>query len=223
MKARHSYFASTIGSKQLVGLTGLGLSLFVLIHMLGNLLIFVSPEAYNLYSNTLITNRGIYFAEAGLLLIFLVHIGMASWVSLLNIRARSSRYARFPSGPKGTSLIARTMWAQGAVILVFTVLHLITFKFGTLYEVEYDGLVVRDLHRLVIEVFQEPVYVIWYVFALLVLGFHLSHGVASSLQTFGINHPRYNPWFKKIGYAYALIVALGFIAQPLYVYLIHKG
>lgn len=214
---------STIGSKTLVGITGLGLSGFVLAHMAGNLLILVDPKMYNLYGHALVTNPFIYLAEAGLIVLFVAHIVKALLLTLTNHLARPQKYAVASSGDKSTSAVTKTMWVQGLVIFVFVILHLFTFKYGNYYEVVYDGEAVRDLHRLVVEVFAQPGYLLGYIIALLALGFHLSHGVGSAFQTLGFNHPRYTPMIKKFSQAYAFIVAGGFIAQPLYVYFIYKG
>ena len=81
----------------------------------------------------------------------------------------------------------------------------------------------RDLHRLVVEVFMQPGYLVGYIIALLVLGFHLHHGVGSAFQTLGLNHPKYTPLIKCFSTLYAVIVAGGFISQPLYVFFIYKG
>lgn len=218
-----SWMCATIGRKQLIGITGLGLSGFVLMHMAGNLLILVGPKAYNEYSHALISNPLIYLAEAGLLAMFLAHLAFASMLSISNLKARDFGYALRPSGDKGTSWLKRSLWAQGLLILVFTILHLISFKYGTHYTADYGHGEIRDLHKLVIEVFKQPGYVVWYVIALVVLLFHLSHGVASSLQTFGINHPRYNCGIKCASWIYAIVVGLGFIVQPLYVFFIYQG
>lgn len=214
-----SWLCSTIGRKQLIGVSGLGLSLFLLTHMAGNLLIFKGPQAYNEYSHALISNPLIYAAEIGLLLMFLGHMVLAVRLTLANWSARGeTRYAVLPNGEKGTSLIQRSLWAQGMLILVFIILHLITFKYGQHYMVDYGKGEIRDLHRLVIEVFEKPEYVVGYIIALVVLGLHLSHGVGSSLQTLGIHHVRYQRCFKAISIIYAVIVTLGFISQPLYVF-----
>ena len=215
---RLGWWTSSVGRKQLIALTGLGLSLFTLTHMAGNMLIFVSAEKYNMYGHALVTNPLIYAAEAGLLAMFIAHLCFALYLSLLNIHARSTRYAVLPKGPKRTTWTQRSLWAQGLVILVFVILHLITFKFGEHHVVTYNGVEVRDLHRLLIQVFAQPIYVAWYVVAVFVLGLHLRHGVGSSLQTLGINHPRYNGPIKVISILYAIVVAGGFISQPLYVY-----
>lgn len=218
---KHVWLCSTIGRKQLIGVTGLGLSFFVLTHMLGNMLILVGPEMYNEYSYKLVSNPLIYVAEIGLLAIFLGHLIFAMGLTVKNWRARDTRYAMLPNGPKRTSWTQRSLWAQGLLILVFVILHLITFKFGTHYTVTYNGVEMRDLHRLVLEVFQDPIYVGWYVVALLVLGLHLSHGVGSSFQTLGIHHPRYRKCIRCFSIGYALVVIAGFLSQPIYVYFLH--
>lgn len=217
------YFSSNIGRKQLIGITGLGLSGFLLMHMLGNMLILAGAEPYNKYSYALISNPLLIVAQMGLLAMFVLHLIFALRISWSNMRARDRRYALQPAGDKRTSINTRSLWAQGLLILVFLILHLVTFKYGTHYSTSYGGVEMRDLHRLVIEVFQEPGYVVWYVVALIVLGFHLSHGVGSSLQTFGIHHPRYQCGIRALSVGYAVIVIAGFLSQPIYVFFIHRG
>lgn len=220
--AKVKFLGSLIGNKQLVGLAGLGLALFVLIHMLGNMLIFVGPRAYNEYSHALTSNPLIYVAEIGLVVFFLAHIIIALALSVKNGRARPKRYAMATSGDKRTTLVQKTLWMQGILILIFLILHLITFKYGTYYTVNYGSGGIRDLYRLVIEVFSQWGFVVWYVVCLLLLLFHLGHGLASSFQTLGLRNVRYQPAIKFISWAYAVIVGLGFISQPLYVFLYLK-
>lgn len=214
-----SYFSSTIGRKQIMALSGLALAGFVLTHMAGNLLLFVGAEAYNKYGHALTSNPLIYVAEAGLIAFFLFHIIKGIWLTITNRSARTTRYAKTPNGEKAASLASRTMIHQGIVIAVFVVHHLITFKFGPNYPVTYDGQEMRDLYRLVLEVFQSPAYVAWYIIASALAGFHLSHGVYSALQTLGFYHPEKTPCIQKISIAYGIIVSIGFISQPIFAFL----
>ncbi len=223
MTNRSGYVCSTIGRKQLMAVAGLGLCIFVLAHVAGNFLLFVGPEAYNMYSHKLTSNPLIYIAEVGLLVLIITHILASLIITLRNWSARKTRYAKAASGDKATSKTSKTLWWQGVVILVFVVLHLITFKYGQHYEVTYDGVVVRDLFRLVAEVFTSPVYVIWYVVAVAILGFHLAHGLHSSIQTLGFNHPSYRPKILVVSFAYGLFIGLGFMAQPLYMFFVYRG
>lgn len=223
MKHNGNYFFSTVGRKQLVALTGLGLSFFVLTHMAGNMLILVSAQKYNEYGHAIITNPFIEVAEIGLVVAFLAHLTIALGLQLLNWRARPEGYAVSGNGDKRTTLTSKTMWQQGLVIFVFLVLHLATFKYGDIYMVNYGHGEIRDLHRLVLEVFNQPGYVAWYVFSMLILGFHLSHGIKSAAQTWGIHHPRYQGALKCFSWSYAVIVAGGFISQPVGVFFFNLG
>jgi succinate dehydrogenase / fumarate reductase cytochrome b subunit len=217
------YLSSAIGRKQVMGITGLAWSGFVFMHMLGNLLIFVSPEAYNKYSYAIIKNPLLYVAEGCLVLTLLAHIFYGIKLKLENTRARAQKYAMPTNGDKAARFQSKYMAFHGSLILVFLIAHLATFKYGTHYETTVDGVVMRDLHRLVLEVFQSPGYVGWYLVSLVALGFHLSHGFYSAFASLGFYHPRYSPVLSKLGYAYAVIVAAGFISQPLYVFLFARA
>ncbi|KHD87266.1 MAG: cytochrome B subunit [Bdellovibrio sp. ArHS] len=212
------FLGSTVGKKYIMGISGLVWAGFVLAHMAGNLLIFVSHDAYNAYGHAITSGNILYVAEAVLLLALFTHVFMAFSLTAQNRAAKASRYAVSASGKKQVSLASRTMAVQGSLILVFIILHLITFKYGTHYETNVNGVVMRDLAKLMEEVFQQPGYVVWYVVALILLGFHLSHGVGSSFQSLGLMEGTYRGLWKKLSYAYGVIVALGFIAQPLYLF-----
>lgn len=217
-----AYFNSLIGRKQLMAVTGLAWSGFVLSHMLGNLLIFVGPEAYNKYGHAIVTNPLIYVAEAGLLLTLALHIFEGVALTARNRFARPQKYAMPTNGEKAARFQSKWMAFHGSLILVFVVLHLVTFKYGPGvaqgYKMTVDGHEIRDLHRLMVEVFRQPGYVVWYVICLIGVGLHLSHGFYSSFASLGLYHPRYAPWVNRFGHLYAAVVALGFISQPIYVY-----
>jgi succinate dehydrogenase / fumarate reductase, cytochrome b subunit len=217
MELAKRYLFSSVGRKYIMALSGLAWSLFVATHMLGNMLLFAGPEAYNKYGHALVSNPLIYVAEAGLVIFIALHAytGISLW--LKNRNSKPSLYAVKATNPKkGASTSSRTMAYTGTITLVFLILHLVTFKYGTVYFANYDGKQIRDLHRLVVEVFQTPAYVIWYCVCLVLIGVHLYHGFASSFQTLGINHPRYNTLVKNFGYVYSFLVAAGFLSQPLY-------
>ena len=222
IKTHSSVLWVSILQKYLMGLTGLGLALFVLLHMLGNLFIFAGDKAYNLYMHQMVNMKISVIVQVGLLASFLLHIILALILSVKNYFSRSEKYARSASGWKATAWYQKGLIAQGAVILVFVILHLITFKFGTHYETTYDGKVIRDIFRLVIEVFQDPLVVTWYILALLILSFHLFHGVVSSFQSLGITFPGSESWLKKISLFYTVFVTLGYISLPLYIFFFMK-
>jgi succinate dehydrogenase / fumarate reductase cytochrome b subunit len=212
------FLKSSVGRKFLVGITGLGLSGFVLIHMSGNMLMFVSPEAYNTYGHKLITNPLIYVAEAGLVTMFLVHMGLALSLAFENKAARPIAPSQSPSNcEKNARFGSRYMAITGIFVLAFVILHLITFKYGPHYPVTYNGVEMRDLHKLIVEKFKSPLYSGWYLFSMLVLFVHLAHGFSASFQSLGFFSVR-NHLVKKIGWAFAFIVAGGFFIQPIYGY-----
>ena len=216
------YFNSSPGKKVLMGITGLIWSGFVLVHMLGNLLIFVGADAYNRYAHALTSGFIIYVAEAALILSLLVHVFTAVRLTWANRRARGPQaYAMSPQGEKAPSLASRTMAIHGTIILVFMITHLLGFKYGTYYETTVDGVVMRDLYRLVVEVFSNPLAVAWYLLALGLLGAHLSHGFGSVFQSLGIMNRKNREFLHRLSIAYAVLVTLGFIAQPIYVFIMH--
>lgn len=213
------YLNSSIGKKQLMAVTGLVWCGFVLTHMLGNLLIFLGADAYNWYAHTLTANPFIYLAEALLAFTILVHVVDGLRVTVQNRAARQVKYAMVASGKKAPRFQSKFMAFHGMAILVFLILHLLTFKYGTAYTTVVRGHEVRDLYKLVVEVFHQPFYVVGYLFCMVLVGLHLSHGFYSAFATLGVFHPKHSPVIDKIGYLYGVIVALGFISQPLYVYL----
>ena len=202
-----------------MGLAGLVWTLFVAGHMAGNLLIFAGPEAFNKYGHAIVSNKALlYGTEIALVLSILVHVSLAIILTIQNKKAKPQKYAVAPHVEKKGSLASKTMALHGSIILFFIIYHLITFKYGPVYYVEYDGVTMRDLFRLVTEVFSSPAYVAGYIVCLILLGLHLSHGAYSVFQSLGLNHPHYMPTIKKAGWAYAIIVAGGFISQPIYVF-----
>lgn len=216
----HGFLRSTIGKKYLMGLAGLIWAGFVFAHMAGNLLVFVSADAYNAYGHAITSGAILYVAETVLVAALVAHVVLAISLTRQNSAARAGGgYAVKAKGEKKARFASTTMGIQGSLILVFIILHLITFKYGTHYETVVNGVPMRDLHRLMVEVFQQPGYIVWYIIALIILGFHLRHGVGSVFQSFGWMDGRYQPVLRKLSLLYAIVVALGFISQPIYLFL----
>jgi succinate dehydrogenase / fumarate reductase cytochrome b subunit len=212
-------FSSSIGSKLLIALTGLGLVIFLLGHLSGNLLFILGPDAFNQYSHKLVSNPLVYVAEAGLIAIFVLHIFKTVRLYIGAKTARPVAYTRkdWAGGPSRKSWSSTTMILTGIVLLAFVILHLRTFKFGTWYETP-EG--VRDLYRLQLEIFSHPGYVAFYMVAMVIVGFHLWHGVPSVAQSLGIDHPKYTPRILWLGRAAAVLITAGFFVLPLYTYLV---
>ncbi len=218
MRARQ-LFTSSVGTKLLIALTGLTLVAFLIVHLAGNLLLFWGAEKYNAYAHALISNPLVVPAELGLLAVFLLHAIKAMASFLGNRKARPVPYETksWAGGSSRKTWASTTMILSGVITLVFVPLHLVTFKYGPDYASAEAG--VRDLYRLLIEVFQHPGYVIYYVLAMAVIGMHLRHGVSSSLQSLGLIPARWTRAFLTVGMLLALAVGGGFLLIPVYIYL----
>lgn len=209
---------SSIGRKVLMALTGLLLSGFLVVHLAGNLLVFAGAEPFNAYSEGMLSNPLIYVAEFGLLLLFIAHFVSGILVYRLNRAARPVAYEKKePAGHTShKSISSTTMIFTGLFLLFFVPFHLITFKFGTHYTTVTEPHM-RDLYRLVIEVFSSPAYVVFYIVAMAIVGFHLWHGVGSAFQSSGLY---YRKGLRTFGQIFAIAVAGGFLIIPILLYLL---
>jgi succinate dehydrogenase / fumarate reductase cytochrome b subunit len=216
------FFSSTIGKKYLMGLSGLVWAGFVFVHMAGNLTILISNDLYNQYGHAIVSNKPLLFATEAILIVSLVlHVYLAINLTLQNRRAKGTQPSASTNGAKGVSLASRSMIIHGTILLFFIITHLITFKFGAHYETTVNGVVMRDLAKLMTEVFAQPTYVAWYIVSLVLLGTHLSHGFGSVFQSFGLLHPAYQAKIKVASWGYAVVVTLGFLSNPIALFLNH--
>ncbi|MBY0413795.1 MAG: succinate dehydrogenase cytochrome b subunit [Bdellovibrionales bacterium] len=209
---------NSVTKKQIMGITGLLLCGFVLSHLLGNLLLFVSSDAFNKYSYALTSNPLIYLAEAGLGLLFVVHTIMAIKLVIENKAARPIAYHTRKHSGRGSTFASSTMPFTGIITLIFLILHLINLKFGSHYETEVHGVVMRDIYKTTVEYFQDPLHVLFYIVCVTSLGIHVSHGFWSAFQSLGLNHPKYLPKIKFAACAFGILVAVGFSALAVFCY-----
>lgn len=216
------FYRSSIGKKLITGFTGLALVTFVLVHMAGNLLLFVGRDAYNAYA-LLVSNFGIvYYAfELALTAIVLLHAWVGIEIFWRRRQARPQGYSTYQSagGNSYQTLSSRTMIVTGSVLAVFWVTHLMTFRFGTYYTTELGGDTVRDLARLVIEKFQALPYVVGYTVVLGLLASHLRHGFWSALQSIGLLERGMRPLVYGTGAVVGIGIAAGFLLLPWAIYL----
>jgi succinate dehydrogenase / fumarate reductase cytochrome b subunit len=216
-----SAVSASIGAKGVVAVTGLALAGFVIVHLLGNLQIFLGPEALNAYAKKLSSLPALLWSvRVGLIVLFAVHLTAAVRVTLQNRAARPLRYER--RKPAHRAPAARTMIWTGLVVLAFVVYHLLHFTFGVTHPQHFalhDLQGRHDVHRMVVLGFSEWPVALSYVVANVLLGFHLSHGVASCFQTLGAASPRWEPPVRRAAQALAVAVAAGNAAIPLAVML----
>src|SRR5262245_48676182 len=219
MASRFRALASLVTTKLIIGVTGLLLFLYLILHIAGNLLVFFGRDFFNNYSHALVSNPLVVPVEIGLLLVFLIHLFRAIGMTLQNRAARPVPYRvkKLAGGTSQKSLASSTMIATGLALLVFVPIHVKMFKYGTEYL--YGEPAIRDLYRLEVENFSSPLAVGFYVLAMIVVGFHLWHGVPSSFQSLGLAGPRFTPAVRKLGKAFAVLIAGGFIVIAVWVFL----
>lgn len=231
-------FQNSVGRKILTGVTGIALVLFLIAHLSANLTLFavdpnVGDNAFNRYA-LFLHDLGflLYVVEFGLAAIFLIHayIGTAIWWG--KRKARPEAYAVYASkcGASRQSFSSRTMIVSGLLLFVFMFMHLKTFKFGpgwdvadTAYYVAIEnGGQMRNLSKLVIEVFQDNLlYVLFYSGIMTLLGFHLRHGVWSALQSLGAMNKNLAPVLYTVAGVIGVAIALGFFVLPIWIYIVY--
>lgn len=209
------FLKSSIGRKALMAVTGLLLIGFLIAHVAANMLLLVDPEAFNAYSHALVSNPLIYIAELALLGLFVAHLGAGILTERRNRGARPIAYGMRQNAGHNSrkTLASSTMIFSGVLALLFVPLHIWGFKFGAYYEsATHPG--TRDLARLVVEEFQNPFLVGWYVLAMVVIGFHAFHGIGSAFESLGVTLNQ-RAWLKNGGRALALLIFGGFLVIPL--------
>jgi succinate dehydrogenase / fumarate reductase cytochrome b subunit len=222
MASRSGIFSTSVGEKIVIGLTGFALFLYLVIHIAGNLTIFFGPAFFNKYAYMLEGNPLLPIVEIGLLLVFLIHIYKTIRMFLANRAARPARYAvkKRAGRPSRKSLASSTMIVSGLWLLVFLIIHVRAFRYGTEYEWPAGG---RDLYRLEMETLADPLIVSFYVLSMVVVGSHLWHGTASAVQSLGGDHPTWTPRVLTAGKILAVLLAVGFAAIVVWVYLTQAG
>ena len=180
-----SYFKSSIGRKQIVAITGLMLVLFLVGHLLGNLTMYWGPDAFNSYAGKLAKLRpALYCVEIALAGVFFIHIYNTFMLVSENVRARQRGYS--DNHTKTRSISTRLMPFTGSLLFIFVGYHLWDFTFSPKEGLRsiIDG---RDyyLYGVVYNSFSDPLHSIFYIVAMGCVGFHLSHGLHSMIQTLG--------------------------------------
>lgn len=215
--ALRTFIGSTIGAKVLMGLTGLGLIGFLIVHMLGNLQIFLGSDAINEYAFKLKDQPLLLWpARLGLLAMFVLHVGLAFHLNARNTAARPVRY-EFERTVQA-SWASRHMLLTGAVVLAFVAFHLAHFTLGVTHPAHFalkDAQGRHDVYGMVVRGFQDPVLAGGYIVAMSLLAIHLSHGFASLWRSIGVSHAAFADFARKASIGLAVLLALGFSAVPI--------
>ncbi len=203
-----------------MGLCGIYLYFFLFIHLTGNLRMLAGGESFNSYGHLLLETMGeiIVPIEFSLLAAFILHMYLGYKLSLENLRAKQSRYAVKDSKAR-KGFYSRFMAISGTWLLVFVLVHVPHFRLGVytpIGTVNYGGVEMRDLYGAAMHFFAKGWFTLFYVVSFAFLYTHLAHGVHSSLQSLGINHPRYNVALRRISSAYAIVICGGFAALAIW-------
>ncbi len=216
---------SNIGKKTVVALTGTLLVMFLFGHLIGNFTLYLGPDAINIYAEKL-QSLGplLWVIRLGLLAVFLTHIWFTVLLMLENHAASGSKY--ICKNNIGSTVFVRTMKYTGLIVFAFVVFHLAHFTLGWVqpqacHEMTKlaDGTPVKDVHSMVIKGFQNVPISLFYIVALTLLAFHLSHGISSLFQTLGITTKKIHPCLEKIGAIIAWTLWCGYVSIPVTVLL----
>lgn len=214
-------FSSSIGKKLIMGITGLFLILFLIVHCFINALIFVNDGGltFNIGAHFMATNWLIRASEFILMAGLLAHIVQGLRLTFQNQAARPEKYA-VNAGEANSKWYSRSMGLLGTLLLIFLIVHLSNFwvvsRFTGIPTVDANGH--EDLFAVMKETFKNVWIVVLYVLAMGSLLYHLLHGFSSAFQTLGWNHKKYTPLIKGLGVWYSIIIAVVFAAMPIAMY-----
>jgi succinate dehydrogenase / fumarate reductase cytochrome b subunit len=215
-------FSSSIGKKLIMGITGLFLISFLLVHCFINALIYVNDGGltFNMGAHFMGTNWIIRAMEIVLFGGLLAHVfqGFRLWAQ--NRAARPERYV-VNNGAANSKWYSRSMGLLGTLLLIFLIVHISKFwvmsRFTGIPTEDANGN--HDLFAVMVETFKNPLLVLLYVLAMVSLAYHLLHGFASAFQTLGWNHKKYTPLIKSVGVWFSILISLIFASMPVAMYL----
>ena len=212
-------FTSSVGKKFLIALTGVGLFGFVVIHLSGNLLLFLGLQKFNAYSKMLHDNFLLPLAEVGLVGAFVLHIYLVLTMAYSNKKARGpqgyqtglqSKQEKTP-GVQWAAIASKTTVIGGLIVLAFLLVHIWDFR---LQRVEGD----YNMAQKVIKALQDPFRATLYSLGSLAVGWHLFHGIQSSARSLGLRHPRYIGFIQKFGILASILVGVLFASIPIAIF-----
>lgn len=193
-----------------MAVSGVVLFLFVLEHLAGNLLLYVGPSALDAYGALLKKAPALLWAaRIGLIAFAALHVWSATALTLASRAARPEGYRE--TRRQEATYASLTMRWGGVLILLFLIFHLMDLTFGNANPAFEEG---RVYHN-VVATFSRPPVAIFYVVAMVALGFHLYHGLWSMLQTLGVSHPRYDAARKRLAALFAVVIVAGNVSFPL--------
>lgn len=208
---------SSLGKKYLMAVTGLGLFVFVIGHMAGNLQIFLGPEAINRYGHFLQTTPEILWpARIGLLALVAIHIATGIALSIENRQARDRAYE--VKRVVDATLASRTMLVSGCVIFAFVAFHLAHYTLQVIhpeFRDLHDAQGRHDVYRMMVLGFSNEYVSVFYILSVGLLCYHLSHGVGAMFQSLGLENEVYRARIDRFAQVAAVVIFAGYAAVPL--------
>ena len=216
------FLKNSITRKNLMALTGLFLSFFLIIHLLGNLqLLLPADEAqiqFNKYAHFLGNLLPIKIISYGMYACILAHIIDGFYLFVKSKKANGTSYG-YDKRKRASTWQSRNMTFLGSILFLFLIIHFKDFwyvyKFG---EVPLDKEGNKDLYTLVVNAFSQWWYVLLYIISILALGFHLLHGFFSAHRTLGLYHPFYAKIVKYFGIGFSLLITVGYLIIPIIIF-----
>jgi succinate dehydrogenase / fumarate reductase, cytochrome b subunit len=210
------FWASTVGKKIVMAVTGILLFVFVIGHLLGNLQVFEGPAKLNAYG-AFLHSIGEFLWPVRIILLIAVtlHIVATVQLALLKKRARPIEYS--VKKAIASSYASRTMYWSGPIVLAFIIFHLLHLTAGYIHP--GAAYIEGDVYHNVVSGFKVWWVSLSYIVAISLLGLHLRHGLWSMFQTLGIHQPQHTVRFKKAAMVIALLITLGYISIPISVLL----
>lgn len=204
-------YQPSIGKKAVMAVTGVILFGFTLVHMIGNLQIYLGPEKLNAYGAFLKSSAAVLWgARIFLLACVLAHVGSAVLLTLQRRAARPTPYAKVT--PQASTYASRTMMISGPILAAFIIYHLLHYTTGQLFP--GPNFSHTDVYRNVIIGFSNPAASAFYIVAMLCLGFHLIHGVKSFFQSLGLATVT-RQRVRQFALAVVTLLVLGNLSMPI--------
>lgn len=215
-------FRSSLGKKYIMAVTGLAMFGFVIAHMLGNLQVFLGPEAINDYGYFLQSKPELVWpARIGLLVMVVLHVWAAIKLSAENRAARPKNYGQYKI--VAASYASRTMLVSGLILFAFIVYHLLHFTVqveginfaNTNFVKLEDAKHHHDIYNMIVIGFSQPLVAIFYIVSMCLLSLHLSHGVSSMFQSLGWKNRKYAVLIDRFALLSAGVLLVGYSAIPI--------
>jgi succinate dehydrogenase / fumarate reductase cytochrome b subunit len=219
-----SLYQTAVGKKWVMALTGIGLMGFVFAHMIGNIKMYLGPEAVFDYAEFLRSlghplvpdHTVLWIMRIGLIVMFALHLHVAYSLTMMNRRARPVRY-QSKRDYIAANFASRTMRWSGILLLAFIFLHLANLTWAWFPEEVHAnhvpvGVPVYDN---IVASLSIPWIAAVYIVGNLALGVHLFHGTWSIFQSLGVNNPRWNKGRKYFAIGFTAVVVIPNLSFPI--------